>query len=64
MTTPPNESEGFRLLDEFVCQAIPTQALAPSDPSMPRATRAQNAGIRVCAEVIWRPDPPAGQEES
>jgi hypothetical protein len=50
-------NEGFRMLDDFVCEAI-------HDPAVPRAADAhqgQNEGMRVVEELVF--DVPAGKSK-
>ncbi|HZY85899.1 MAG TPA: hypothetical protein VFE78_13775 [Gemmataceae bacterium] len=50
MTARPDGNEGFRLLDDFVCEAVP----GPGAPSTAAAGRGVNAGVRVVVEVVGR----------
>jgi hypothetical protein len=51
MTTHPGGNEGFRLLEELVCQAIPdTSAVAPRGVGV-AAGRGENEGMQVREEL-------------
>jgi hypothetical protein len=43
------QNEGFRVLDDFVCEAIPN----PAVPQAPRDRRGQNAGAQVLSELVF-----------
>ena len=50
MTNPSADNEGIRLLDDFVCQAIPDVSLQKSAvPGV--ATRVTNEGVHVLPEA-------------
>jgi hypothetical protein len=51
MATHPGGNEGFRILDELVCQAIPDAAVSgPPEASAPPG-RGANSGMQVWEEV-------------
>jgi hypothetical protein len=43
------ENEGFRVLDEFVCDAIPEPGIPQADPKQ----QGKNEGIRVIEELVF-----------
>jgi hypothetical protein len=43
------ENEGFRILDDFVCDAIPDPSLTPAKP----AHQGQNEGMSVVTEIVF-----------
>src|SRR4051794_5335675 len=51
MVTQPGGNEGFCLLDEFVCQAIPAPALAVPETAGPGIALGENAGMQVGEEL-------------
>jgi hypothetical protein len=58
MAAQPEGNEGFRLLEEFVCEAIP----GPEVPAAAGPGRGINAGVQVVVEVVARaPQPPLSE---
>lgn len=61
MAAQPKGNEGFRLLDEFVCEATP----GPELPAAAAPGRGVNAGVQVVVEVVARaPQPPLSEERA
>lgn len=50
MTSHSSQNEGFRLLDELVCQAIPGPAFRDLQTGKSVESRGENEGIRVCEQ--------------
>jgi hypothetical protein len=51
MAAQPGENEGFHLLDEFVCQAIPDPSLGVLEATAAGMGRGENAGMQVREEI-------------
>jgi hypothetical protein len=45
----PAENEGFRVLDELVCDAIPGEVILPA----PLTRQGKNEGMRVVEELVF-----------
>jgi hypothetical protein len=61
MAAQPTGNEGFRLLEEVVCEATP----GPEVPTVASPGRGINAGVQVVVEVVARPtQPPLGEERA
>ncbi len=52
MPSHPARNEGFRLLEEFVCRAIPDPSLPPCDNIVPLATQAEVERVRVLEHSV------------
>ena len=52
MNSHSNQNEGIRILEEFVCQAIPDPSGLPANGSNPISTHSQNEGILVGQELV------------
>jgi hypothetical protein len=50
MAAQPEGNEGFRLLEDFVCEATPS----PEVPAAASPGRGVNAGVQVVVEVVAR----------
>src|SRR4051794_24925386 len=48
MAAASGRNEGFHILEEFVCEAIPDASLAQTDSR----SRGQNEGVRVIGELV------------
>jgi hypothetical protein len=51
MAAQPERNEGFRLLDEFVCQAVPGPAAVASEGRGAVVGRGENAGMQIWEEL-------------
>jgi len=51
MTSLPGKNEGFRILDEFVCRAIPEASAVAKEATHPVAGAGENEGMQVLAEA-------------
>lgn len=60
MATQPGENEGFRMLDDLVCEAQPAGEVAASGS----VGRGANRGARVLAEVVVSTAPPPEERPS
>jgi hypothetical protein len=66
MPSHPASNEGFRLLEEFLCKAIPDPSLPPCEKVVPLATQAEVEGVRVLeasvSDTIERDEADAARE--
>jgi hypothetical protein len=53
--TGRGQNRGFQVLDEFVCDAIPSPSITPADPT----SQGRNEGLAVVAEVVFDAAPEA-----
>jgi len=49
------QNQGFHILDEFVCEAIPSPSVTPANP----ASQGRNEGMSVVEEVVFDAAPAA-----